>query len=793
MAGRDDAVAAAWGLRAAAITLAGMAGAGLQLQQASLWSALSYAGLLGAALCALAFARGSAGARTLTLALALAAALFAVTGLRADARLAERLPATLEGRDIVVSGVVAGLPRQSADGVRFTFEVEGATQDGRPVALPPRISLGWYRGWNEDALVSAPFEELRAGQRWRLTVRLKQPHGALNPHGFDFELWLFEQGIRATGDVRATAQAPAARLADQAAQPIERLRQHIRDTITVQVADARAAGVLAALAVGDQGAIERSDWDLFRATGIAHLVSISGLHVTMFAWLAGGLIGWLWRRNVAALQWLPAAVAARWGGVACAALYALLAGWGVPAQRTVWMLVSTAWLASLGMRWPWPLLLLAAALVVTLLDPWALLQPGFWLSFAAVGLLLTSAPTQARAIRAATSRAALVQSLGHGLRTQVVASLGLAPLTLVFFQQVSVVGLLANLIAIPVVTLLITPLALLGVGLAPLWQIGAWLVQALTVVLGWLAAVPGAVWTAGAAPMWAQACGLLGAVLLLAPLPWRLRALALPLMLALFVPPLSRPGEGQMEVVLADIGQGSAALVRTRNHLLVHDAGPQYAPGSEAGTRVLLPLLRSQAARRIDLLMLSHRDADHVGGAAALLAGLPVAALSSSLAATHPLRASGAPPHALRGRSAVVMGRRALRGAAPAGRRLPAGGPEAQRHELRAAHQRCGRTQPAADRRHRGRTGAAPGVERCEVFVQQRAGGAAPRQQDVLERRVPRRRAAAPGRDPGRLPQPLRSSGAVGRVAVRRARHHRAAHRRLRRLVMATRPQRGPR
>ena len=643
MAGPTDATADTWGLRAAALALAGMAGAALQLQQALLWSTAAYLALLGLAACGFAVAWFSARARTLVLASALAAALFAVTGLRAGARLADALPAALEGRDLVVTGVVAELPRQSPDGVRFSFEVESRTHQGGAAAVPALISLGWYRGWNEDALIAAPFEDLRAGQRWRFTVRLKQPHGTLNPHGFDFELWLFEQGIRATGDVRATEAAPAQRLADSAAHPVERLRQRVRDAIRLRVSDARAAGVLAALAVGDQAAIERSDWDLFRATGIAHLVSISGLHVTMFAWLAGALIGSLWRRNARAMLVLPATVAARWGGVGAAALYSLLAGWGVPAQRTVWMLATAALLASLGLRWPWPLVLLAAAAVVTLLDPWALLQPGFWLSFVAVGLLMASAPVQQDAPLATNRRQAVAQGLRHGLRTQIVATIGLTPLTLVFFQQVSVVGFIANLVAIPLVTLLITPLALLGVLLPPLWQAGAALVQAMALGLGWLAAWPGAVWTAGVAPLWAQIAGLIGALLALAPLPWRLRALALPLMLPLMLPPTSRPAEGAMQVTLVDIGQGSAALVRTRSHLLLHDAGPQYSPGSEAGTRVLLPLLRAQAARRIDLLMLSHRDADHVGGAAALMAALPVTALWSSLEASHPLRAGKVP------------------------------------------------------------------------------------------------------------------------------------------------------
>ena len=577
------------------------------------------------------------------LAIALACAFFASTGLRAGLRLADALTPGLEGKDLILTGVVAELPRQSPDGVRFTFEVESATQQGASVAVPSLVSLGWYRGWDGDALIAAPFEELRAGQRWRFTARLKLPHGALNPHGFDFELWMFEQGIRAGGDVRAVEGAPAQRLADSAAHPIERLRQRIRNAIVLRVADTRAAGVLAALAVGDQAAIERSDWDLFRVTGIAHLVSISGLHVTMFAWLAGALIGGLWRRSARAMHWVPASMAARWGGVACAALYALLAGWGVPSQRTVWMLATAALLSSLGIRWPWPLVLLAAGLVVVALDPWALLQVGFWLSFAAVGLLMASAPVQQDEPVVHNRRQALMQSLRQGLRTQVIATLGLAPLTLVFFQQLSIVGFLANLVAIPLVTLLITPLALLGIFVPPLWLVGAWLVRAMSQGLTWLAAWPGAVWTAGVAPWWVQAAGLLGALLLVMPLPWRIRALALPLMLPLVFPPQPQPAEGAMHVTAVDIGQGSAVLVRTRHHLLLHDAGPAYSRESEAGTRVLLPLLRAQAARRLDLLMLSHRDLDHVGGAPALIAAMPITAMSSSLEATHPLRASRVP------------------------------------------------------------------------------------------------------------------------------------------------------
>jgi competence protein ComEC len=408
--------------------------------------------------------------------------------------------------------------------------------------------------------------------------------------------------------------------------------------------------------IGDQAAIERQDWALYRNTGVAHLMSISGLHVTMFAWLAGLAGGWLWRRSRSAMLRCPAPLAARWIGLAAALAYAVLAGWGVPAQRTVLMLATATLIGAAGLRWSWPLVWTGTAAVVGLIDPWALLQPGFWLSFVAVGLLLASGesrglvraaggldlphagPRPALHSRVLHSRA-LARLLAGGLRTQAVATLGLAPLSLVFFQQVSLVGFAANLVAIPLVTLLITPLALLGVALPALWPLGAALVGLLDALLTLLGASAGAVWSVAAAAPWAVACGLLGGVLALLPLPVRVRLLALPLLLPLLAPHVPRPAERAFELTAVDVGQGTAVLVRTARHSLLYDTGPQYSAESDAGERVLLPLLRALGERRLDLLMLSHRDTDHVGGAAALLGALPVAALSSSLEAEHPLLA----------------------------------------------------------------------------------------------------------------------------------------------------------
>jgi competence protein ComEC len=623
------------GLRSAAALLAWLAGTALQLQQATLWAPWVNATLVAVALPPALLASMRARRHgTLLLCVALAALAFGITSLRAAQRLSAQLAPALESRDLLLIGVVDQMPQVSPDGVRFVLAVERALDAGAAVRLPERVSLVWLYGLSDDGSVAALRPDLRAGQRWQVPARLRRPHGAMNPHGFDGELWLFEQQIGATGTVRSALAGPRPALLDETAtRPIERARQALRDAVVLRVADARLGGVLAALAVGDQAAIVRADWDLFRDSGVAHLMSISGLHITMFAWLAGGLVGWTWRRSGRACLWLPAPQAGRWGGLAVATLYALLAGFGVPAQRTLLMLAAVVLLRSTGVRWPWPLVLLGVAVVVVAFDPWALLQAGFWLSFAAVGLLMAHDP-----LRASAAPAGAMPRLRAALRAQVVATLGLAPLSLAFFQQLSLVGLLANLLAIPWITLVVTPLALLGVVWSWLWHAAAAALGPLVALLQWLTAWPAAVWHVPAAPAWAVACGLLAAVLGLLPLPWRLRVLALPLALPLLWPALARPPEGQFELVVLDVGQGTAVLVRTHSKLLVYDSGPAYARDADAGQRIVVPLLRARGERRIDRLVLSHRDTDHVGGAESLRNALPIGSWHTSLALGHPLR-----------------------------------------------------------------------------------------------------------------------------------------------------------
>ena len=329
-------------------------GAALQLQQVALWSAWAYASFMPLALVLIAGAAIKRVApvspngvwRQVGVCLALATLSFATTGLRAVVYDDDALAPALEGRDVLVTGVVASLPQRNEAALRFRLQVESAQLAGQPVRVPPRMDVGWYgaafaagpgaalgadtaQASGPGAALNRQPPALRAGERWQMTVRLKAPHGARNPGGFDYELWLWEQGVQATAYVRSGAKDVApVRLGPTWQYPVAWARQSVRDAIYARIADRQQAGLIAALVLGDQAAIERSDWDVFRATGVAHLVSISGLHITLLAWGAGWVAGWLWRRSGRLCRALPAPHAALLWGVLVAVAYSCLCGLG---------------------------------------------------------------------------------------------------------------------------------------------------------------------------------------------------------------------------------------------------------------------------------------------------------------------------------------------------------------------------------------------------------------------------------------------------------------------------------
>lgn len=631
----------AWG----AVLTAWLLGVALQLQQAQLWGAGVYVAICAVALVfiaqvAMKFVAASApvAARLLLWGCCLALG-FGSTGWRAAQFAASALPAALEGRDVDVQGLVVGLPQPQAAGMRFQLEPESATLDGQAVVLPARMDVGWYSGWGSTAGGGLELQRqpvaVRPGERWRMRLRLKAPHGNVNPHGFDYELYLWEQGVQASAYVRAGVADPAPqRLGTTWHAAVDAARDSVRAHIVAAVPDRAASALISALVVGDQAAIERADWDMYRATGVAHLVSISGLHVTMFAWLASWLVARGWRGSARACLWQPASLAGLWGGVLLAWAYALFAGWGVPAQRTVLMLLVAAVLRTGGGRWPWPQVWLGACVAVVLWDPWALLQAGFWLSFVAVGVLFaTDSGANIAVNTGARAR------FSHIFREQWVIGLALAPLGFMLFGQVSVVGLLANLLAVPWVTWVLTPLGFLGLLHPDLWGLAAWAAQVLHAVLGAMAQWPLAVWWWPRPPLGVGLLACLGAVVLVFPWSWRMRTLALPLLLPLAWWRPAVPAVGEFALLAADVGQGNAVLVRTQQHTLLFDAGPRYGLETDAGHRVLVPLLQA-LQWPLDMLVLSHRDTDHVGGAASVLAMSPQATLLSSLEPGHALLAA---------------------------------------------------------------------------------------------------------------------------------------------------------
>ena len=560
---------------------------------------------------------------------------FGYAAWRAETRLADELPHAWEGEDIRIVGVVDDLPQGASRGTRFAFAIERVATPS--AIVPDRVSLAWHAPRQLDGVTGA-LPLIRAGERWAFAVRLKRPHGTINPGGFDLEAWLLERNLRATGYVRGD-DAPQ-RLAAFAGRPrdyVQRSRERIRDRILLALRDAPYAGVIVALVIGDQRAIPDAQWTVFNRTGITHLVSISGLHVTVFATLAGGLAFALVRRSVRITSLCPARKIAATLGLLAAAGYVLLAGAEVPAVRTWAMLaVGTIGLwcgrpGTAGIVW------LMALATVLVWDPWATLSPGFWLSFGAVGMLLYAASGRIDAGVRTSRRAQCQTLLKRSARAQWVVTLGLTPLTLGLFEQVSLVSPLANALAIPVVTAVVVPLALSGIVLPwdQSFQAAHAVVAPLLHGLEWLAAAPAAAWQQHAPLRWTVVTGVAGALWLLAPHGVPGRAWAILWLVPLFVVREAPPAEGTFRLTVLDVGQGLAVVVATRHHALVFDTGPRFHETADAGGRIVAPFLRHTGIRYLDGLIVSHVDLDHSGGAESLLQLVPFRWFSSSLPDDH--------------------------------------------------------------------------------------------------------------------------------------------------------------
>lgn len=534
-----------------------------------------------------------------------------ITVLRGQDLLAQRWSPQRYGETLWVSGHVASLPGQ----IHLTRPDRTQAKDDEVVRsnwqfifepdahnLPRRVRVSWYRS---DQLP-------KGGDCWRLQLRMKTPHGSFNPGGSDYEGWLFRQGIGATATVRKAEPCEVA--ADSSAYAVLKMRQSLLDHFRIWLPENPALGFFTALTLGDTSALTHDDWNVFRVTGTTHLVAISGFNIAIIAGFAFFLFRWLWSLSPRFCLWLPAQRAGMLGATLLALVYAVLAGWEPPVQRAALMLAlftAAAWRGQL--RQPARVLALAWFLVL-LFDPLAVLSPGLWLSFGAVAAIFF---VMMNRLSAPGWIVALVT-------LQAMLSVVLTPLTVYYFYGVSWLSPLVNLLAEPIVSVL-TPLLLIAIFLA--WALplmGLPLIHACAAILwwlreglGWLAANAPHAWIAAHAPIAALLMALVGALLLFAPRGVPLRPLGLLCFLPLLWPPQTAPRSG-FELTALDVGQGLSVVVRTSHHTLLYDTGPAHAGGYDAGASVVAPYLLSQGIRHVSLMMISHPDNDHSGGAPAV-------------------------------------------------------------------------------------------------------------------------------------------------------------------------------
>ena len=515
----------------------------------------------------------------------------------AGLRLADRLPENLEGKNIKIEGKVIGLPQADNRRVRFDFKVLNS-----PAQLPKKIRLSWF----------FPKQEVKAGQYWQFIVKLKKPHGRLNPGGFDYERWLFTQNIAATGYIK---NAPLATLlaTDTAWQNIDVMRQMISDKLTALLPDIENLGLIKALTIGDKHEVNDKQWEIFRKTGTIHLIAISGLHIGLIS----GLMYFLILKLAVTFSVVSPQKMAAIAAVMVAIFYSALAGFSVPTQRALIMLIIVMVASTLQRNILKRNTLSLAMLGVVIFDPLAVLSAGFWLSFLAVTLI----------VYVISGRLGKVGYWVGVTKIHCVTAIGLSPLLIFYFQQFSLIAPIANFIAVPIVSLLVVPLSFIAVlmmGIStdyalPLLIVIDEILTGLWFVLTILAKLPFADMAKVAHSFYVVPLALLGFFVLMSPRGTPARWLGCVLLLPLLFIKQERQNVGNFELTLLDVGQGLSAIIETTNHTLVFDTGAKYSEQFNMGSSVVIPFLNYKGINKIDTLLISHGDNDHIGGAKSIV------------------------------------------------------------------------------------------------------------------------------------------------------------------------------
>ncbi len=549
----------------------------------------------------------------------------------AHSHLNERIPTQLEGKKLQVIGTITNIPHHSAGTARFYLNIEHsalADQANIPLNFQGKVKLAWYH-------TNTP---LHSGERWQLQIKLKRPHSFINSGSSDYERWLFHQGITATGYVRTSEHNQ--RLATRQAWQLNAIRETIHQAIQTHVSDPDKAALISALSLAIRDDIEPQHWEIFRNTGTSHLIAISGLHIGMIAGFALLPISVIWLLFPALYVRLPLKIAVLVLGAVFATAYALLAGFTIPTQRALIMVLLG--LSSLLLKQKVPLSYLLAITVfsVLLIDPLAGLSEGFWLSFFAVGLIFYLLGQKHKMTPMARRY--------RFLSLQLFLSLGMIPITAMFFSSASLISPIANLVAIPWVTLIVAPSLLLGIlllSVSPLlsdycFAFSSWGLDKLLGYLGFLSEFSNSVIHFAAIPIALILLAIIGVFILALPRGMVGRYLGVIFIAPLFLLTPKKPLEGEFKLTVLDVGQGLATVLQTQNHVMVFDTGDYYSDQFDMGSMVVLPYLQSQQIRAIDKLVISHADKDHSGGANAILQTIPVVELISNERLTIHNRAS---------------------------------------------------------------------------------------------------------------------------------------------------------
>ncbi len=508
---------------------------------------------------------------------------------------------SLEGKNLVVEGYISSLPKVHERSTQFEFDVTDLMFQNRSQSLSGKILLTWYN--------TAP--QLQPGDQWRFVVRLKRPHGFMNPGGFDYERWLFQKEIRARGYIRESSvnQRITFQVSDY---PLQRFRYYLADSILSVLSDSPYRGIVMALAIGERQHISEEQWQVFTDTGTNHLMAISGLHVGMVSALLFFVVRYLWGNFGYLSLRFPAPKAAATAAIIGAFCYAALAGFSVPTQRAFIMLLVVMLCVIWQRQRAASEVLSLSLLAVLLFDPNSVLSAGFWLSFGAVGIILF-------AMNGRIGKPGVWQKWGY---IHVVVGVGLTPMLLLLFQKVALLSPLANFVAVPWVSGITVPLTLLGtitVAVIPfagevLLKLADISLSLIWPFLAYIASIDAMLWNQHEPPLWSILLGIVGILWLLIPMGSPARWLGLIWLMPIFLVKPASPENGEVWFTVLDVGQGLSAVVRTKNHTLVYDFGPRFNQRFDTGKAVVVPFMKNLGVEKIDTLIVSHGDNDHIGG-----------------------------------------------------------------------------------------------------------------------------------------------------------------------------------